>query len=88
MSKKIIVEENVTYNTKTGAMKIFESDGQTNHYAVLVKAGHCGDGYYIPLVIGVSATSQALAVEIARHKSRIKTTRSGAVMDIIKIRLK
>lgn len=84
MGHKFNLQGNTMYNTKTGSAQVFE-EGKKEHYAVLVKAGHCGKGYYIPQIIGITASSQALAVEIAKQMARIKSSRASAVIDVIKI---
>ena len=70
--KNIQVDNNLLLDKKTGSLRIFEPSDELRYFAVLVKAGHCGNGYYNPLLLPIATTSQEMAIEIAKNLSRVK----------------
>lgn len=65
-------------------------DGSTEaenikNYAALVRCGHVGMGYYIPIVFGVDAKDIESAGLFVRTKPRVKHDRDNAILNIVEI---
>ena len=85
MGRKFNLDGNILYDTQTGSAVIYEDKEKIEHYAILARAGHCGKGYYIPQLLPITASNPELAIEIARKRGKIKSSRSGAIIDVMKV---
>lgn len=69
-------------NTRTGEIKNVKTSSQDKSYAVVLKCGHCGTGYFIPVIFTITASSSEMAVEIAKKLGRVKKTAKNMVLGI------
>ena len=75
------IDNDVIYDVRTGCGTIFDKKHDTDHnYAFLLKFGHCGSGYFIPILTVISAKSPELAVKIAKNMSGVKKTNNYSVL--------
>jgi len=83
---KFRLDNDMLYETKTGSAKIYDTfNNEEESYAILIKSGHCGRGYYMPEIIVAMAKSVDMAIDIAKNVSRAKTTRKNVILAVTKI---
>ena len=85
MSDFGILDENIILNTRTGELKNVDLSNSTDSYAVILKCGHCGKGYFIPLLFTITANSPEMAVEIATKLGKVKKSAKSVVLGVEKI---
>lgn len=85
MGNVYLDNQNLMFNTLTGSAKLIENDGEIKTYAVVVKCGHCGKGYFIPILLGIHASSAKAAVEIARNLGRVKKGNKNNILAVCPI---
>ena len=49
-------------------------------YAVIVKCGHCGDGYYIPVMFSISAPDIDTAIQCVKTYPKVQRDKKDAVL--------
>ena len=54
-------------------------------YAVIVKCGHCGDGYYIPVMFSISAPDIDTAIQCVKTYPKVKRDKKDAVLGAFQI---
>ena len=54
-------------------------------YAVILKCGHCGDGFYIPIIFTCKCRDRETAVALTKTKARVKRDKKDAVLDSFQI---
>jgi len=80
MANFILTNDNIFYNKLTGDIKAFDNYGEDlKRFAVIVQGGHCGKGYFIPVILTVTAQTKEIAIEIAKNIGKIKK-RQGAIL--------
>lgn len=57
-----------------------EFEKNCKYYIVAAKCGHCGNGYFVPILLPVSAKSMKEAIEKADNTPRVKHEKKGAVI--------
>ena len=77
---------NYSYNKDGGIVRVLHSVGEPDKYfGVIAKCGHCGDGYFIPIVFEVKARDIEAAKEIALNFPRVKKNVKGTIIDAFEI---
>lgn len=54
-------------------------------YAVILKCGHCGDEFFIPIIFTCKCRDRETAVALAKTKARVKRDKKDAVLDSFQI---
>lgn len=60
-------------------------DENIKNYAALVRCGHAGVGYYIPIIFSIDAKDVETAGLFVRTKPRVKHDRDNAILNIVEI---
>jgi len=80
------MENDIFYDVKSGTATIHgDTDGELKSYAVLVKGGHCGTGYYIPIILTISTKNKETALKMAENIGRVKKTAKHTILAITEI---
>lgn len=69
---------------KGGAYVDLSSD-RSKCYAVIAKCGHCGEGYYVPIMFTTKSNSVSKAIEDIKLTPRVKGERSDCVLDAFEV---
>ena len=59
--------------------------GEGKPYAVIVKCGHCGEGYYIPIMFTTIAESKELAAAAVKMNPRVKREDPSCILEVFEI---
>lgn len=65
--------------------KIVDEDGGSKYYAGFVQCGHCGSGYYVPVILTATCRNIEAAKEIMLNTARVKKDHKHAIMDVFEI---
>lgn len=66
-------------------IRVVNSDND-KYYAVIVKCGHAGEGYFIPIMYPINAKDKESAIEIVKKvKSRVQRDKPNCVLAIFEI---
>lgn len=86
MANKNIRDGNFLRNNKGGVYYSLGSDeDEKKCYAVIVKCGHCGDGYYIPIMFTTKSNNVHTAIEDIKMTPRVKREKQDCVLDAFEI---
>lgn len=71
------IRKGVVFDTRTGSViEDLNSEHipfeEHKYYAALTKCGHCGDGYFMPVLFEISAPNKHSAIEEIKNKRRVK----------------
>lgn len=58
---------------------------ENKSFAVLARCGHCGNGYYIPILFTVYCNDLKTAIEIVKSLPRVKRDKKDAIMEAFEI---
>lgn len=74
MGKKFITKNGIVYDTYSGSIvKEFGNNEEDNKsYASVAMCGHCGNGYYIPILFAHQAVSKNDIPQLVKNTSRVK----------------
>lgn len=61
------------------------SSDRSKNYAVIVMCGHCGEGYYIPIMFTTSADSVSNAIAQIKMAPRVKRENNECVLDAFEL---
>jgi len=84
MGSDYIKKDGKLLNVITGKETIYTGQNQ-KFYAVVLKCGHCGTGYYIPVIKGIMAPNMDIACKFARETGRVKRTNKDYLIAICEI---
>lgn len=80
------IKGNYSINTGGGVVcELHSDDKQDKRFAVVVKCGHCGKGYFIPIIFTATCKDLEAAKEIAKNTPRVKNAGKGTVIDAFEI---
>ena len=76
------IKNDLMYDTKTGtAYRAVDTNNEhKKFYAVVVMCGHCGNGYFIPFMLNISAASEQDAVNSAMKAGRVKKNAKNKIL--------
>lgn len=73
-------------NKKGGAVCQIHSDSEEDKcFAAFVKCGHCGEGYFIPIILTAICKDLEAAKEIVINTPRVKKYAKGSIIDVFEI---
>lgn len=73
MSNLKFVDDGIFISTRTLELHGSETfNKQKKYFAIVVKAGHCGQGKFIPILVVVNASSKEMAIDIAKNLGKVK----------------
>ena len=80
--KAIKVRDNrEIYDIQTGCTTVYTEDSEKSHYyAVVIKCGHCGNGYFIPIIATIETKNKDFAIDLAKNLPRVKKSNKYSVM--------
>lgn len=61
------------------------SDDNDKYFAVIVKCGHCGTGYFVPIMFSIKSKDLKSAIEIAHTRPKVKRERKTTVIDAFEV---
>ena len=86
MANKMIRDGNFLRDRHGGVFASLGSDeDEKKCYAVIVKCGHCGDGFYIPIMFTTKANNVHTAIRDIKMTPRVKREKSDCVLDAFEI---
>lgn len=68
-----------------GAIEAYREGPNDKNYAVIARCGHCGNGYFIPIMFGIVAKDLQTAIEVAKIKPRVKRLSTNAILDAFEV---
>ena len=68
-----------------GAIEAYREGPNDKNYAVITRCGHCGNGYFIPIMFGIVAKDLQTAIEVAKIKPRVKRLSTNAILDAFEV---
>ena len=68
-----------------GAIEAYRGGPDDKNYAVIARCGHCGNGYFIPIMFGIVAKDLQTAIEVAKIRPRVKRISTNAILDAFEI---
>ena len=80
MGHNKIVKNSVIRDNSGGVMHIGTDGENDKYYAVILKCGHVGIGYFIPVCFGVMAKDLESAIKLAKERSRVQRDRKDCVL--------
>ena len=82
MPSKIIRDGDYLIDSFNGApiSKITSDDDSDKRFAVIVKCGHCGDGYFIPIMFTIMCKDVETAIERVKANPRVKRDKPNVVL--------
>ena len=75
MGHNNIVKNSIIRDNSGGVMHIATDGENDKYYAVILKCGHVGVGYFIPVCFGVMAKDLESAIKLAKERSRVQRDR-------------
>lgn len=84
MPSKISRKNNYLVDRNGSPLRGLYSDND-KHYAVIVKCGHCGDGYYIPMMLTEKCKDVESAIESVKLTPRVKRDQKNVILDAFEI---
>ena len=84
MSEKNFKKEGVLYDSKGAVVTNLHSDENKN-FAVIAKCGHCGRGYYIPIMFSAYCKDIHTAIERVKSIPRVKRDNKDVIIDAFEI---
>lgn len=86
MANKMIRDGEFIRDKKGGVLASLGSDEErTKCYAVIVECGHCGRGYYIPIMFTTRASSVQNAIKDIKMTPKVKREKIDCVLDAFEI---
>ncbi len=85
MPSDIIFSGRNVYNCRGNLIRSLGTKENDKYYAVVAKCGHCGDGYFIPIMFSVFAPNAKLAAETIKDLPRIKRGTKDCIMAVKEI---
>ncbi len=82
-SKHIFINEEYLLDKNGSPIEMLQRQGKC--YAVILKCGHCGNGYFIPLIVCERAQNIHSAITLAKRMPRVKRDKRDAVIDAFEI---
>ena len=80
MGHNKIVKNSIIRDASGSVMHIGTSGADDKYYAVIVKCGHVGNGYFIPVCYGVMAKDLESAIKLVKERSRVQRDRKDCVL--------
>ncbi len=68
-----------------GVVGTYRESEDDKSYAVIARCGHCGNGYFIPIMFGVVAKDIKTAIEVTKIRPRVKRVGTEAILDAFEI---
>lgn len=84
MSQKNFKKEGVLYDSKGAVVSNLHADENKN-FAVIARCGHCGRGYYIPVIFSVYCKDIYTAIERVKAIPRVKRDQKDVIIDAFEI---
>lgn len=72
------------YNEKGGLLESLHSENDKS-FAIIIKCGHCGNGYYIPILLSCYAKNIKTAIKNIKAMPRVKRDYKYAVIDAFEV---
>ena len=86
MANKMMRDGEFIRDSKGGVFTSLGSDDErTKCYAVIVECGHCGRGYYIPIMFTTKANNIHNAIQDIKMTPKVKREKDGCVLDAFEI---
>lgn len=86
MPSKYIRAEGGLYNFD-GARVLQKSDDDAKMYAVIAKCGHCGDGYFIPIMFTIFAPDLHTAISYIKTYPKVQRDRKDVILAAFELSL-
>ena len=82
MAKNNVVRNTKIYDTLTGTevIDLTEAPENLKYYAAVVMCGHCGNGYYLPVVLPIISKNADDAVALAKLTPRVKEFKKNCIL--------
>lgn len=84
MPQKTFKKDGQLFDSRGTPLMELNSDLNKN-YAVITKCGHCGDGYYIPIIFTAHCKDVYTAIEIIKTIPRVKRDKKDAIIDAFEV---
>ena len=88
MPSNYIRENGYLRDSKTGCLsqKLYSDNPEENKiYAVILRCGHCGDGYFIPIMFTAQAKDVRAAIEALKINPRVQRNKKDTVLAVFEI---
>lgn len=85
MGRKLFKKNGYIYDEFGTPLKQYQSTSGDKSYAVIATCGHCGDGYYIPIMFPRFCQNAEVAVDSVRAIPRVKRDKRDFVLDVFEI---
>ena len=88
MPSNYIRENGYLRDSKTGCLsqKLYSDNPEENKiYAVILRCGHCGEGYFIPIMFTIQAKDVRSATDALRINPRVQRHKKDAVLAVFEI---
>ena len=88
MPSNIMRRHGYLHNSQTGHIEqkvLSDNPDENKIYAVIVRCGHCGDGYFIPIMFTAKSKDIYTAIEAVKVNPRIQRQKKDAVLSAFEI---
>lgn len=85
MSVKTYRNGGYIYTKKGHVLSQTRAESENKYYAVITRCGHCGDGYFMPIMFQIYARSVDAAIAEARTFPRVRSHKKDAIIDAFEI---
>lgn len=86
MGSKLYNKNGYLYNARGSQLRQIWSDSDKNKaYAVIAMCGHCGDGYYIPIIFPKCCIDAESAIEAVKVIPKVKRNKKNVILDVFEI---
>lgn len=80
------IQGNYSINEKGGAVcELYNESAENKRYAGILKCGHCGKRYFLPVVFTATCKNLEAAKEILANTPRVKKDNKGSLIDVFEI---
>lgn len=84
MGNKTFKKDGYIFNAKGAVIAQVQSD-ENKTYAVIAKCGHCGNGYFIPIMFTVYCKDVYAAIERVKAIPRVKRDQKDVILDAFEV---
>ena len=85
MGRKLFKKNGYIYDEYGTPLRQYQSISGDKSYAVIAACGHCGDGFYIPIIFPRFCQDKQAAVDSVRAIPRVKRDKKDFVLDVFEI---
>lgn len=84
MPSNINLKNNLLINDNGSHITDIHSNNDKS-FAVIARCGHCGHGYFIPIIFTTKCKDISTAIEIIKSRPRVKRDKKDAILDAFEI---